>query len=368
MQPQPQEQKANNMKKFRELSSQIKEKDEREYDYEGAMAKTQLKTIIRNAENIHDMLDDDENLPEWIQSKITLAKDYIVLASNYLESEMDESSSAYDRINKRFKDLSGRSLGDAAKEHGAEAKRLQKEIDAQKAENERRKAAMKTEEIELDEIAVVKTNKPIGTRVADIGPGGKEYNVKTNKAYDDAKKKKPQEAFFATQRRKERLASSGRMDEDIESLDEKNEPTNPALWSRAKSLAKSKFDVYPSAYANGWASKWYKSKGGGWRTVSEETSAASSLDKPKQNKSVALAGKHSLGYSTARHLARMAMQKQIEKLKKPVKEAEEKAMETFLIPSKRAQIVKDAVNSKKNKNSNKFESEPILSDTVTRNS
>ena len=38
--------------------------------------------------------------------------------------------------------------------------------------------------------AVVKTNKPIGTRVADIGPGGKEYNVKTDKAWDDQHKEK----------------------------------------------------------------------------------------------------------------------------------------------------------------------------------
>jgi hypothetical protein len=45
----------------------------------------------------------------------------------------------------------------------------------------------------------------------------------------------------------------------------KPKPTNPALWARAKSAARSKFDVYPSAYANGWAAKWYKSKGGGWR-------------------------------------------------------------------------------------------------------
>jgi hypothetical protein len=44
-----------------------------------------------------------------------------------------------------------------------------------------------------------------------------------------------------------------------------NVPTNPALWSRAKSAARAKYDVYPSAYANGWAAKWYKSKGGGWR-------------------------------------------------------------------------------------------------------
>lgn len=45
----------------------------------------------------------------------------------------------------------------------------------------------------------------------------------------------------------------------------KPKPTNPSLWSRAKSAARAKFDVYPSAYANGWAAKWYKSHGGGWR-------------------------------------------------------------------------------------------------------
>lgn len=56
-----------------------------------------------------------------------------------------------------------------------------------------------------------------------------------------------------------------------EFIPEGNEPTNPALWSKAKALAKKKFDVYPSAYANGWAAKYYKSKGGGWRSVSEES-------------------------------------------------------------------------------------------------
>ena len=47
---------------------------------------------------------------------------------------------------------------------------------------------------------------------------------------------------------------------------ERNCPTDPAKWSASKSAAKSKFDVYPSAYANGWAAKNYKSKGGGWKT------------------------------------------------------------------------------------------------------
>ena len=58
----------------------------------------------------------------------------------------------------------------------------------------------------------------------------------------------------------------------------KPKPTNPALWARAKSAARSKFDVYPSAYANGWAAKWYKSKGGGWRM--SESYPARAMESP----------------------------------------------------------------------------------------
>ena len=57
--------------------------------------------------------------------------------------------------------------------------------------------------------------------------------------------------------------------EEVENIDEKNVPTSPEKWARAKSAAKSKFAVYPSAYANGWASKKYKAMGGGWKSVSE---------------------------------------------------------------------------------------------------
>ena len=37
------------------------------------------------------------------------------------------------------------------------------------------------------------------------------------------------------------------------------------LCPKGKAAAKRKFDVYPSAYANGWAAKNYKSKGGTWK-------------------------------------------------------------------------------------------------------
>ena len=68
--------------------------DSGEYDYEGDMAKNQLRTIIRNAQMLHDMLDDQTNLPEWVQNKITLAKEYTQSAAQYLSSEKDQNSAA----------------------------------------------------------------------------------------------------------------------------------------------------------------------------------------------------------------------------------------------------------------------------------
>ena len=83
------------MKKFRELSEAIKDKyDIGEYDQEGDMAKSDLRSIIANSKRVHDMLKDDDNLPEWVQSKITKAEDYMSTVANYLESEMNEEAGA----------------------------------------------------------------------------------------------------------------------------------------------------------------------------------------------------------------------------------------------------------------------------------
>jgi hypothetical protein len=54
-------------------------------------------------------------------------------------------------------------------------------------------------------------------------------------------------------------------EEKINLFVEENVPTNPSKWAYYKAQAKKKFDVYPSAYANGWAAKKYKAAGGGWR-------------------------------------------------------------------------------------------------------
>jgi hypothetical protein len=87
------------MQKMKNVSE---EKDEQEYGYEGDMAMNQLSTLIRCAEMIKDTLKPDTDLPEWVQSKITLASDYIVTAADYLHSELEEGyyekpASAYRR-------------------------------------------------------------------------------------------------------------------------------------------------------------------------------------------------------------------------------------------------------------------------------
>ena len=55
------------------------------------------------------------------------------------------------------------------------------------------------------------------------------------------------------------------LNEEYQIDESKNCPTDPAKWSTSKAAAKAKFDVYPSAYANGWAAKNYKEKGGRWK-------------------------------------------------------------------------------------------------------
>ena len=83
----------------KEMDTSMKEaKDEKEYGYEGDMAMNQLKTITRHAEYLMEMMKPDTDLPEWVQSKITLAADYIQTACDYMTSEMNESVEQIDEI------------------------------------------------------------------------------------------------------------------------------------------------------------------------------------------------------------------------------------------------------------------------------
>jgi hypothetical protein len=79
--------------KMKEKYPHLREaKDSQEYDYEGDMAKSDLRSIMHHAKELHDMIDDTTNLAEWCQSKITLSEDYLSTVANYMRSEMNEGS------------------------------------------------------------------------------------------------------------------------------------------------------------------------------------------------------------------------------------------------------------------------------------
>ena len=65
-----------------------------EYDREGDMAKDDLRTIDDAAEELYSILRADDNLPEWVQSKITKAVDYIDTARDYMKAQNYEEGVA----------------------------------------------------------------------------------------------------------------------------------------------------------------------------------------------------------------------------------------------------------------------------------
>ena len=69
-----------------------------EYDREGDMAKDDLRTIDDAAEELYSILQADDNLPEWVQSKITKAVDYIDTARDYMKAQKYEEGMAEDEV------------------------------------------------------------------------------------------------------------------------------------------------------------------------------------------------------------------------------------------------------------------------------
>jgi len=64
-----------------------------EVDYEGEMAKSELYRLIKNSQELMQMLDDDTQLEAWVQSKITKAADYIASVSQYLGFQAENKPS-----------------------------------------------------------------------------------------------------------------------------------------------------------------------------------------------------------------------------------------------------------------------------------
>ena len=132
----------------------IEPQDSGEYDREGEMAKDDIKTVVRHAQALEKILGDEDNLPEWVQSKLAKIEGMMTAVDDYMQNqksgdmEMDEEST-----NKRDNraERAGRKVAkdieyDEKKKDGIHGKRRGSEDD--KAERAGRKV---TKDIEWDE-------------------------------------------------------------------------------------------------------------------------------------------------------------------------------------------------------------------------
>ena len=78
-----------------------------EYDNEGGMALSQLRTAKSAVEDLMASIKEMDNLPEWVQSKLTKAVDYMDSVRDYMASEEGEEpvdeASAYADARRAFK-------------------------------------------------------------------------------------------------------------------------------------------------------------------------------------------------------------------------------------------------------------------------
>ena len=208
----------------------IKESKKPEPDHEHSMARSELSTIEKAVKRLKSKMKGEGNIEAWVQSKITKAADYIDSAADYLDSGEHNVHGSMDEAKGP--------CWTGYKQEGLKKKGNR----------------------------MVPNCVPVESVSFEIGSGhrGAQKQAKIRNLAKSTNN--PGEMEVA--KRKLKGPSLPLSDEYIM---EKNTPTNPKLWAKWKAKAKAKFDVYPSAYANGWAAKGYKSEGGGWKSVSEET-------------------------------------------------------------------------------------------------
>jgi len=78
-------------------------RDQGEYDQEGDMAKDDIKTIVRHAQALSKVLGDNDNLPEWVQSKLAKIEGMMISIDEYMQNQAsnDEMAMGEEKTAKR---------------------------------------------------------------------------------------------------------------------------------------------------------------------------------------------------------------------------------------------------------------------------
>ncbi len=396
-------------KKYKEMGGGWKSvseaKEKTEYDYEGDMARGQLQSVINNAQRVHDMLKDNDNLPEWVQSKITLAEDYISTVANYMMSEIDEakeigddpigSSAQETLVKKGGKTTVAKPITEAS----SVAVRIQKALDRIKAKREAseqrgrevlqpKKPEPVKEEVEIEEES--HQSKTTMKHIPNPSPALK----------DAAKRIKP--GISGIRDRFDMLDAGGVKREQVEQLDElspnalgnymkaghkkydsiRNNTDSASMAKKSKletGIKKAAAKRYPAKPPTPEPKKDPNSRGyeqGRYMgdSVEQDESLIEGMmgdtgwqkSKSKTDTVTDKSGAVHTAQSKVRDLARKAMKAAGAK---QVKSVGTKSMkESTLVESRKTDIIKDAVNSAKKKKSapDKFESEPVLDSQIQK--
>lgn len=72
------------------------DKDHAEYNDEAGMAENNLNTLKRAIDGLDEIINPGDNLPEWCQEKIAVAKSMLVAVWDYMASEDENDEETYD--------------------------------------------------------------------------------------------------------------------------------------------------------------------------------------------------------------------------------------------------------------------------------
>ena len=228
-------------KTVKDFKEEVKPADQGEYDYEGQMSRTQLQTTMRNCKDLIDMIDNEENMPEWVQSKITLAKEYITSVRDYLQSKQELGEETINELKastlKSYSNKSWQKGLDAAYDaaHNVDKEKNYQLASKRFAGSFKAKSKldkMKEEVEQIDELSKKTLANYVNKASHDAASGayqGKEYTSQSNQhtaAGDwDASKKKHDQANKEFNRANKRLvnipkATTKLAKEEVEQIDE----------------------------------------------------------------------------------------------------------------------------------------------------
>jgi len=69
------------------IYNQTADSDSEEYNDEATMVESNLETMRRAIESIDEVINNKDNVPEWVQEKIAVTKSMLVSVSEYMQSK-----------------------------------------------------------------------------------------------------------------------------------------------------------------------------------------------------------------------------------------------------------------------------------------